>query len=259
MHSQIDFGYPWQIIYGHLILALVVAPFLLLSWRRRWPKALTAVLGVVFAWAFVAFLVIRFGADMNGRMSLPTQSFLSSGSGKVLDMGAGTGRSALMVLEARPRAAVVALDKFGESYREHFGNAGNPEQVFDEGQRKLIANMKAAGVDQRVTVKQGDMLQLPFEAASFDAVVSTYAIDHLGRAGAVKALSEAFRVLKPGGEFLMMVIMRDFWLKLTFGPMASHMRTGTPDLWLSLVQHPGFQVVEHGTRPATVWVLARKP
>jgi hypothetical protein len=37
-------------------------------------------------------------------------------------MGAGAGRSSLMVLEARPQTTVVALDLFGESYQEHFGS-----------------------------------------------------------------------------------------------------------------------------------------
>ena len=61
------------------------------------------ILGAITLWAFSSFLVVRFLFDINGRATMPTESFLKSGAGKVLDMGAGTGRSTLMVLEARPQ------------------------------------------------------------------------------------------------------------------------------------------------------------
>jgi hypothetical protein len=86
-------------------------------------------------WSFSAFLVARFGLDVNGRLPLPTQTFLASGQGRVLDIGAGTGRSSLMVLEARPQTTVVALDLFGESYQEHFGSR-------QSGQERLLANLR---------------------------------------------------------------------------------------------------------------------
>ena len=77
-----------------------------------------------------------------------------------------------MVLESRPGATLVALDLFAKSFEEHFGHSESPQQ-------RLLANLKAAGVDQRTTIETGDMRNLPFERASFDAVVSAYAIDHL--------------------------------------------------------------------------------
>lgn len=42
------------------------------------------------------------------------------------------------------------------------------------------------------------MLKLPFDDQAFDAIVSAYAMDYLGRNGARTALAEAHRVLKPG-------------------------------------------------------------
>ena len=43
----------------------------------------------------------------------------------MLDLGAGSGRSTLMVLEARPKATLVALDSFSNSYAEHFDTKGD--------------------------------------------------------------------------------------------------------------------------------------
>src|SRR5262249_3550801 len=84
-----------------------------------------------------AFLVARLVLDVNGRPLLPTQSFLRSGVGRVLDIGAGTGRSSIMVLESRPQATLVALDLFAESFEQHFGRGESPQQ-------RLLAQLKGA-------------------------------------------------------------------------------------------------------------------
>ena len=259
MHSHIDFGYPWLLIYGHLIVAAVGLLLCLLALARKWPKLLLVALGAITLWAAAAFLVVRYTFDINGRMTMPTQSFLAAGSGKVLDMGAGTGRSSIMVLEARPKTTLVALDTFSTEYARHFGANGNSENVLNLGRQRLLSNFTAAGVEQRATIQPGDMRQMPFEPASFDAIVSSYAIDHLRRDGIVKALSEASRVLKPRGEFLLMVIAKDRWLNFTWGPIFMHMRNASPAGWANLLRGAGFEVVEQGTRPMTLYFLARKP
>ena len=259
MHSHINFGYSWYWTYGHLLVTAIVLPLFGLGFAGKWPKLLVAILGAVTLWSVVAFLAVRFGVNMNGRMPLPTESFLPSGSGRVLDMGAGTGRSTLMVLEARPRTFVVALDSFSEEYVHHFGNQENGKQVPDQGRQRLLENLKAAGVEQRAAIQAGDMRQMPIESASFDGVVSAYAIDHLNRDGMRKALGEASRVLKPGGQFLLMVIAKDLWFNLTWGPLFPHTRPPGRDRWAGFLRDAGFEVLETGTRPVTLYFLARKP
>src|ERR1035441_2948179 len=168
MHSHINFGYSWYWTYGHLLVTAIVLPLFGLGFAGKWPKLLVAILGAVTLWSVVAFLAVRFGVNMNGRMPLPTESFLPSGSGRVLDMGAGTGRSTLMALEARPRTFVVALDRLSGDDTRHFGNRENGKQVPDQGRQRLLENLKAAGVEQRAAIQAGDMRQMPIESASFD-------------------------------------------------------------------------------------------
>jgi len=208
-------------------------------------------LGLVVFWSGAGFLIARFAFNVNGHASLPTQSFLRSGAGRVLDIGAGTGRSSIMVLESRPGATLVALDLFAKSFEQHFGHSESPEQ-------RLLANLKAAGVEQRTTIETGDMRDLPFERASFDAVVSAYAIDHLNRQGISQALTEAARVVKPGGDFLLMVIAKEPWVRFAFGPLLMHGGPRGPEWWTARVREAGFEVLEEGTRPATLYVLARR-
>ncbi|HKW96806.1 MAG TPA: methyltransferase domain-containing protein [Bryobacteraceae bacterium] len=251
MNGAIQFGYPWWLTYGHLVITAIALPLWLLGRARRWPKIPMLLLGVATIWSLAACAVARFGLNVNGRLPLPTEKFLASGAGRVLDMGAGTGRSTLMVLEARPQSTVVALDLFADSYKQHFGPGMS-------GQERLLANLRAAGVEKRATIQTGDMRKLPFEPATFDGIVSTYAVDHLGRQGISQALAEASRVLKPGGEFLMMVIAKDFWLKFTFGPLLLHSGTRGPEWWTTRLREAGFETIEQGTRPATLYILARK-
>ena len=259
MQPEINFGYPWYLTYGHLVVTAILLPIGVIAWKTKWPKALIGVIGGLTLWSFAAFLCMYFGISVNDRMTLPTQSFFAGGTGRVLDLGAGTGRSSLMVLEARPKATLVALDSFGVSYAEHFQTKGNDQQIVDAGEQRLLANFKAAGVADRAGVQAADMRQLPFPSASFDAVVSAYAIDHLGRKGAETTLSETARVLRPGGEFLMLVLAKDYWLQFAWGPLLLHARMPSQDQWTQYLRTAGFQIVEQGTRPATLYFLVRKP
>jgi len=248
---QPNFGYPWWLSYGHLPIAAGAAALLLLGYARKWPRSPMLLLSVLALWAGAAFLVERFVLNINGRASMPTESFLRSGTGRVLDMGAGTGRSSIMVLEARPQATLVALDLFADSFDHHFGRGASPQQ-------RLLDNLKAAGVERRATIETGDMRQLPFESAAFDAIVSAYAIDHLDRQGTGQALAEAARVVKPGGDFLLIVIAKEPWIQFAFGPLLMHSGTRGSTWWTTRLQESGFYVLEQGLRPGTLFLLARR-
>lgn len=66
-----------------------------------------------------------------------------------------------------------------------------------------LANVTAAGVAGRVEVRTADMTALPFPDASFDVVTSAMAIHNIRSAeGRYRAVDEAMRVLRPGGQLL---------------------------------------------------------
>ena len=207
--------------------------------------------GLTSVWAGAAFLLIRFGIDVNSQASMPTENFLRSSEGRVLDLGAGTGRSSIMVLGARPKVTLVALDLFADSFNRHFGRGESPQQ-------RLLTNLKLARVEQRASIETADMRKLPFESASFDAIVSCYAVDHLSREGINQTLAESARVLKPGGEFLLMLVQNDRWVKFAFGPLLSHGGTRGKEWWTARVTEAGFRVVEAGTPPATLYLLMKR-
>lgn len=250
-NGPLNFGYPWWLSYGHLPLLIAAVLLLCLGYARHWSLLPMLLLSVLALWSGSALVVARFVLNINGRASMPTRNFLRSGVGRVLDLGAGTGRSSIMVLEARPQATLVALDLFAESFDHHFGRSQSPQQ-------RLLENLTAAGVDKRCTIQTGDMRRLPFPSAGFDAIVSAYAVDHLSRQGIDQSLAEAARVVKPGGDFLLILVAKEPWIQFAFGPLIMHAGTRGPAWWTTRLQEAGFQIVEQGFRPGTLFLLARK-
>jgi SAM-dependent methyltransferase len=245
-----DFGYAWPWTWGHAIGALVFAGLALALWsggRRTW----SVVCAVVAAWAVTGAVIVNLVLRFSLPVPLPTEQFLASGQGRVLDLGAGSGRSTVMVLQARPQARVTALDIFGAEY----GISGNSPE-------RLLANARAAGAADRIEVRTGDMREMPFEAASYDGAVSVAAIDHLNRDGVTRTLAELRRVLRPGGDFLLVVVNPDPWIKTAFPFFAHHGYFGgraNPDRWRDTLTTAGFEVREVGFQPGSVYLLARTP
>lgn len=242
-----DFGYSWAVVWGQLIpLALFGALAGLGIWRG-WRRWVVIAAGVPAVWAAVSLVTIHaFG--INTPQSLPTERFLASGSGRVVDVGAGSGRAAVGLLLARPRVTVTGVD----IYSGYHG-------IDDNTPERFMVNARIAGVADRAKAMVGDARALPLPTGEYDGVISSYAIDHITRGDIPKALSEAARVLKPGGEFLLMIVNVD-WLALLTSPhaMAHHPRAN-PVRWRTMLEAAGCEIVEQGTRPMTMYFLSRKP
>jgi SAM-dependent methyltransferase len=239
-----DFGYSWPVRYAMavpLILAGILAAFAV--WRS-WPRWVFVPLAVVAAWAAAAVLILNL--MLNRPMPLPTERFLTSGSARVLDVGAGSGRAAIGVLLARPQTTAVGVD----IYSGYWGIDENTPERF-------MRNARIAGVAERAAARVGDMRQLPFGDGEFDAVVSSYAIDHLRRAERSKAIAEVARVLKPGGEFLLMIVQVDWKTWLVSPPLAHH-PSQDPEPWRAWLRENRFSLEEEGTQFSTLYFLAKK-
>jgi ubiquinone/menaquinone biosynthesis C-methylase UbiE len=99
--------------------------------------------------------------------------FISLSRGIVLDVGSGPGRDGLILQDAG--LEVVCLD----------------------ASQAMIEISVARGLKSVL----GDLLQLPFEDASFDAVWAYTSLLHVPKADVGQALTEIRRVLKPNGVF----------------------------------------------------------
>lgn len=243
-----NFGYAWYLTYGQLVVAAMAALLLWFGYRRGWHSLWLLPLGLVCLWGVAASVTARFVLNFNGLFALPTQQWFARGEGRVIDLGAGTGRSAIVVLRERPQARLVALDEYGHSFREHFG--ATPAE-------RIQANFAAAGVSDRASWQTGDMRALPFPDASFEAAISAWAIDHLRSEDVRKSLAEAKRVLKPGGDLLILALSRDNYMRIIFGPLFLHAGFRDVGRWEELLRQAGFEPLENGRMPMTLYFLAR--
>jgi len=113
------------------------------------------------------------------------------GDERILDMGCGRGAVLLMAAQHLTAGRAVGVDLW-----RGVDQSGNSAEATRN-------NAVAEGVADRVELHDGDMRALPFEDDSFDRVLSSLAIHNIhGRAGRAKAVSEAVRVLRPGGRLL---------------------------------------------------------
>ena len=151
-----DFGYTWSIRYAMLVPLVLAGGIAGVAVWRSWPRWVSVPMALVALWAAAAVVILN--AMLNGPMALPTERFLTSGSGRVLDVGAGSGRAAMGVLLARPNATAVGVD----IYSGYWGIDKNTPERF-------MRNARIAGVGERADARVGDMRELPFGDGEFDA------------------------------------------------------------------------------------------
>ncbi|EIE20565.1 UbiE/COQ5 methyltransferase [Coccomyxa subellipsoidea C-169] len=111
------------------------------------------------------------------------RELIEQAHGSVLELAVGTGLN-LPVYNPSHVKALTALDL----------SAGMLQQA-----RKRV---KGLGDPLPVTFVQGDVAALPFESATFDCVIDTFSLCVFPDAAA--ALREAARVVKPGGQLLLL-------------------------------------------------------
>jgi cyclopropane fatty-acyl-phospholipid synthase-like methyltransferase len=102
---------------------------------------------------------------------------------RVLDIGCGIGAPAMRIVR-RYDCDVVGVNISREQVRQG---------------RKLVAEQ---GLGDRVRIERGDARKLPFESASFDAIVCVEVAGDICVTAADKQtlIAEMFRVLRPGGS-----------------------------------------------------------
>lgn len=244
-----DFDYSWPFAWGHAIVALVGAAAALVAWRLRWPRWLMAGAALLALWGVAGAVAMHHAVQIASPQRLATASFLPGNRGTVLELGAGSGRATVGLLQARPGVRIVAVDTF----TGYFG-------IDDNRPERLLRNVGAAAAGGRVSVHVADMRSLPFGEDEFDAAFSVAAIDHLSWDGIAQALSETARVLRPGGQLLIVSLESDAWVKVAM-PWALHGHgfwgsSQHQARWRAALEAAGFRIVESGTAPATRYVLA---
>jgi SAM-dependent methyltransferase len=241
--DSFDFGWTPAWTHGPWIAALTVAAVavaLQVALPELWPAAMLLTL---LAAAFFAGGLLTRSVGRYNQAFLPMVDLVSSEDNLVLDAGCGAGRTTVALARSSKTLRVVALDRFDASYIE------------GGGRRLLEANLRRAGISERVRIECGDLTSLPLADSSFDAAVSAHAIDHLG-AAKERGLREIARVLKPGGRFLLIVWVPG-WSMFSVANVLSF--TLSPkSAWRRMAANAGLDVSDEGIFNGNWFALLRK-
>ena len=242
--EALDFGWGPGWMNGLAIAALVAltaAVVIQLQWPALWPAAFAA---VALTMLFLTGNMVMSGFRRRDHMVLPMVDLLRGDRDVVLDAGCGAGRTTIALSRILKDGHVVAVDRFDAGY------------IDDGGRALLDRNLQLSGLTEKVTVETADLTALPFAPGDFDSAVSTNVYDHLGRAK-LKGLQEVFRVLKPGGRFLMAVWVPG-WSMFSVGNVFSLFLT-SKGAWRRMAGKAGFRVADEGALNNAWFVLLEKP
>ena len=109
--------------------------------------------------------------------------------GIAADLGCGPGLLAIELARQTPGLRVVGVDL-------------SPEMLA-QGEE----NARESGVEEHVSFRLGDVVNVPVPDGSLDLVVSTLSLHHWSNPTAV--LNEIARILRPGGAFYVLDLRRD--------------------------------------------------
>ncbi|QTY27462.1 bifunctional demethylmenaquinone methyltransferase/2-methoxy-6-polyprenyl-1,4-benzoquinol methylase UbiE [Flavobacterium sp. CS20] len=126
--------------------------------------------------------VISFGIDQSWRKKV-IKMIIEANAKKVLDVATGTGDLAIALVKTNIQK-VVGVD---------ISNG-----MLDVGRQKI----KAQNLTEKIDMVQADSENLPYKDNSFDAVTVAFGVRNFENLD--KGLSEIYRVLKPGGLFVVL-------------------------------------------------------
>jgi arsenite methyltransferase len=138
--------------------------------------------------ALILWLVVN---QLQGRRFRMRDRFVKAvpwrGDEQVLDVGTGSGIMLFGLAKHLTTGKAIGIDLY-------LPNAGGgTEEIFWK-------NAHLEGLANRVELQNVDARQMPFENQSFDVIVSTFALHHIGGAAdREQALREMVRTLKSGG------------------------------------------------------------
>ena len=146
--------------------------------------------------------------------------------GSVLDIGTGPGWLLVKLRQKSPFLRLTGLDT-------------SPSMV-----AKARKNIVDAGFSREIKVEEGDVSHIPFDADTFDTVVSTGSIHHWK--DPVAGLNDIYRVLKPGGYALIYDIVSDTPKSVLKETAREFGRLRMVLLWLHAFEEPFYSYEDLG-------------
>jgi arsenite methyltransferase len=178
---------------GGVCAALLASAARSLAKRKPVPAAVTGGTGLTILTA--AALFIR--TTRVGKFEVWAEALRDlglRGDERLLDMGCGRGAVLLAAAKLLPNGRAIGVDIWRADQTDN-----SPDDT--------VRNAEIEGVADRVEVRTADVTDLPFDDNSFDVIVSSLVVHNIpSKDGRSKAISEAARVLRPGGRLALVDI-----------------------------------------------------
>jgi arsenite methyltransferase len=187
-----EYGYdaPYALI-GFACAGIVGASGAVVTWRQTGAVLTPPLVAAVFFWLNAASFCYTTRRGKFEEWTRILDELHLRGDERVLDIGCGRGAVLTAVAKRLRTGRVTGVDLWVA--RDQSGNA----------REVTLRNAALEGVTDRIEVETGDMRALPFADATFDLVVSSLAIHNISsKAERARAVTEAWRVLRPGGRLV---------------------------------------------------------
>ena len=154
------------------------------------PALVTLIFGMFFALCAFSYLYTTLYGKFVWWSDLLDDAGLR-GNECAVDLGCGRGAVLVSLAKRLTRGRVLGIDLWRS--RDQSGNDIEATKH----------NARACGVEDRVELNTGNITTLPYDDGQFDLVVSSLAIHNLKvREDRRQAITEAVRVLEPGGKII---------------------------------------------------------
>jgi arsenite methyltransferase len=196
-HSHPDYGLDAQGVIRVMLICGIIAIVLAVTTDHVLPDGAVSHIAIGptllwTGWALVVGAGLMVASSRWGKLRARDQlldRLAFTGNETVLDVGCGHGLMLIGAALRVPQGRAIGVDLWSQVDQKSNSSAAT------------LANARAAGVADRVEVRDGDMRALPLEDASVDVVVSSLAIHNVtGDTERRKAILEIVRVLRPGGR-----------------------------------------------------------
>jgi arsenite methyltransferase len=187
-----------QVVLRFLVLGAITVSLAMAARAFLSPRLPFLPIGLSIGGTFLLTAAVMLWGSKIGKVSFRErllEDLALQGNEFVLDVGCGRG---LMLIGAAKRLTTGRA--FGVDLWQTQDQSGNSPEI-------TLQNARRARVAERVEIKTADARQLPFEANTFDLVLSSWALHNIYEPGErAKALQEIVRVLKPGGQVVIVDI-----------------------------------------------------
>lgn len=170
-----------QNIYITILFVLVALPFIYIT--------------LILSYSYFQFSS-RGGNFQSKIHDLIVKELSIQGSGKILDIGAGSGSLIIKVARKYQNTQLVGVDYWGKDW--------------EYSKDQCIKNATIEGVNNRIDFIKASAAQLPFENNTFDAVISCLTFHEVkDEKNKILLIKEALRIIKPGSTFVFLDLFKD--------------------------------------------------